>query len=592
MEEYVPTVKKRIAHSGAEQYVPKVTYTKPKPSQNAAVQMANRYKLAREAQMNDDNDIVSLLSKHQDAGGAGTKRQSHLLLELHKNVKKAKIKMEVVKEEKVKADQPTSLIDEIINGKQNTITYKPTPIAKLSEDRVAKPLRIAPAMNVNSIQQAKARIAELSRRNLTNQKTPIQTIGKGNKRVAHTPDTSLAELPDPLQPESKKIPLNVRARYLTMIADECVKLYLNREDAYTRAVNEEVKVLERCAAIVTYRNSAMLTVNRIRKEVQVRQAKGLGPMTSDEPGEVQTQNNFKGRRFYENIQRYVLTGEELEEHGYPREGPIAGKAVISTQKQLPRVNLDENQRLCARCFKVYLVDDVGFPVHQDDCIYHPLKKRTLRGERIYLCCKSPEDMGCVTSNTHVSDNDETELLGYQTTMDPETDDDVRSYAVYALDCEMCYTTKGLELTRVTIVDSDCKTVYESLVKPINPIIDYNTQFSGITKDQMDRTSTSILQVQANILHLCNSKTILIGHSLESDMKALKIIHSCIIDTAIMFPHRLGLPHKRALRTLASEYLTKIIQGNIAGHDSAEDAITCMELVIWKLKEDLKVRGVK
>lgn len=59
---------------------------------------------------------------------------------------------------------------------------------------------------------------------------------------------------------------------------------------------------------------------------------------------------------------------------------------------------------------------------------------------------------------------------------------------------MCYTTKGLELTRVTIVDTNCKTVYESFVKPLNPIVDYNTRFSGITKEQMDRTSTSILQV--------------------------------------------------------------------------------------------------
>lgn len=116
--------------------------------------------------------------------------------------------------------------------------------------------------------------------------------------------------------------------------------------------------------------------------------------------------------------------------------------------------------------------------------------------------------------------------------------------------------------------------------------------SGITQEQMDRTSTSILQVQANILHLCNSKTILIGHSLESDLKALKIIHGTVIDTALLFPHKFGLPHKRALRALASDYLKKIIQNDVSGHDSAEDAVTCMELINWKLKEDLKVRGMK
>ncbi len=48
-------------------------------------------------------------------------------------------------------------------------------------------------------------------------------------------------------------------------------------------------------------------------------------------------------------------------------------------------------------------------------------------------------------------------------------------SVYALDCEMCYTTKGLQLARVSVVDMHLKPVYEKLVKPSCPIVDYNTR---------------------------------------------------------------------------------------------------------------------
>ena len=51
-----------------------------------------------------------------------------------------------------------------------------------------------------------------------------------------------------------------------------------------------------------------------------------------------------------------------------------------------------------------------------------------------------------------------------------------SKCVYALDCEMCYTTEGLELTRVSVVDMSLKPVYENIVKPCHTIVDYNTRY--------------------------------------------------------------------------------------------------------------------
>ena len=47
--------------------------------------------------------------------------------------------------------------------------------------------------------------------------------------------------------------------------------------------------------------------------------------------------------------------------------------------------------------------------------------------------------------------------------------------IFALDCEMCSTTMGNELTRVTVINLRGKTVYESMVLPNNEIIDYNLE---------------------------------------------------------------------------------------------------------------------
>ena len=78
---------------------------------------------------------------------------------------------------------------------------------------------------------------------------------------------------------------------------------------------------------------------------------------------------------------------------------------------------------------------------------------------------------------------------------------------------------------------------------------------------MKDVSTSIFDVQATFLTMFSSKTILIGHSLESDFKALKLLHDTVVDTSVMFPHRNGYPQKRALKNLCSEYLRKIIQND-------------------------------
>lgn len=92
------------------------------------------------------------------------------------------------------------------------------------------------------------------------------------------------------------------------------------------------------------------------------------------------------------------------------------------------------------------------------------------------------------------------------------------------------------------------------------IIFYN-RFSGITEEDMKDVTTTMLDVQATLLTMFSSETILVGHSLESDFKALKLLHDTVVDTSVMFPHKNGYPQKRALKNLCSEYLRKLIQND-------------------------------
>lgn len=83
---------------------------------------------------------------------------------------------------------------------------------------------------------------------------------------------------------------------------------------------------------------------------------------------------------------------------------------------------------------------------------------------------------------------------------------------------------------------------------------------------------------------------MIGHSLNSDLTALKITHPYIIDTALIYPHPRGPPLKQGLKFLAQKFLNRAIQaghgtvGPAAGHDSIEDARTCLDLVKQKCEK--------
>lgn len=115
------------------------------------------------------------------------------------------------------------------------------------------------------------------------------------------------------------------------------------------------------------------------------------------------------------------------------------------------------------------------------CTYHWGRPFQRRGEKRYSCCQGESTSeGCCVGKWHVSDTlNMDNMKGFVATLSKSPPSD-GNYGVYALDCEMCYTTEGPELTRVTVVGVEGQTVYETLVKPDNPILDHNTRFARFT----------------------------------------------------------------------------------------------------------------
>ncbi|KAL7610698.1 small RNA degrading nuclease 1 [Lactuca sativa] len=161
----------------------------------------------------------------------------------------------------------------------------------------------------------------------------------------------------------------------------------------------------------------------------------------------------------------------------------------------------------------------------------------------------------------------------------------RSNAMIAIDCEMVLCEDGSDaLVRVCVVDRDLKVKLDELVKPEKAVADYRTNITGVSAKDLEQVTCSLQDVQDSMKKLLSRGTILIGHSLNNDLQALKIDHTRVIDTSLVFKYWSGSNFRRpSLNDLCKAILGYELRKEGEPHDCLEDARAAMKLVIAKIE---------
>lgn len=191
------------------------------------------------------------------------------------------------------------------------------------------------------------------------------------------------------------------------------------------------------------------------------------------------------------------------------------------------------KKQCTRCQKKFTVNHItGDYIYFSICQHHSGKFQ--RESDTWECCHANGRyaVSCEQSEFHiwsgVNDGFNGPFLDFVETRKQSQPNHCQPKA-YSIDCEMVYTKHGPELAQITLLELDGNVKYESLVKPESQVLDYATRFSGITKEDLDSVTTKLKDVQESLLNVISADTILIGHGLENDFRALKLMHYSVID---------------------------------------------------------------
>ncbi|GAW23451.1 hypothetical protein ANO14919_130100 [Xylariales sp. No.14919] len=261
---------------------------------------------------------------------------------------------------------------------------------------------------------------------------------------------------------------------------------------------------------------------------------------------------------------------ELEEHGY----------IVRPYDPLDYVNAGICQQ--CHCKQTRIVSR--------QCTFHPSKRNKRNKKKPYKCCDAiTGGGGCQTLPKHNFQLPQRALTHQEFRHTPVALAEPKFRAV-ALDCEMAGVAGGgSEVILLCATDFVTGAVLiNRLVCPGVAIADMRTRIHGITKSSLDK-STSQGQALAGwegarseLWKYIDDRTILVGHALEHDLGALRMIHPRVVDSSILSEIAVGGRRVRfGLQELSSELpRIEIRKGGEGIHDCMEDVLAAREVVLF------------
>ncbi|GAA5858116.1 hypothetical protein JCM1840_001049 [Sporobolomyces johnsonii] len=398
------------------------------------------------------------------------------------------------------------------------------------------------------------------------------------KGAAHTPTVTRQKMLNALHTQFVEIytpgVLPTSLRY-TLASQHALK---QEQTLYTRSTK------------ATYRNACISALARLKKRSPARSADDAGTIEDEAERSTKQAEEKEGRLTRERVEQFVHNDETLAKFGYVLEVPdgLGGDKVTEVG----------SVRKCDRCGKEFTVKGELNETDRQACQYHYGRMVTEKvsgvRQRVWSCCPSVGAQPCQVGPHVFKDEDPTALHSRvafvpSSSLRTSSSNLPSPLDLVALDCELIYTASGMSLARLTVLSPSGSLLLDEHVRPPSAVLDLNTRFSGVREEDLQEAVLDVAGVRKALARFVSEETIVVGHGVENDLKALRLVHKRVIDTAILFPHPNGGTWRYALRNLTKDILGKFIQDSdpTIGHSAEDDASAALELVRWKVKQEAR-----